>query len=95
MTMSNGTCANGSTTRSPTWPIVAAGRSLTIGPRQSPTQTHRLGRAVHSFRTLLDDLATVANNRVVAPDAKPFDLVDVTREGETDWRRRVRGGVAR
>ena len=35
------------------------------------------GEPVHSFRTLLDDLATVANNRVVAPlaDAKPFDLI--------------------
>ena len=35
------------------------------------------GERVHSFRTLLDDLATVANNRVVAPlaDAKPFDLI--------------------
>ena len=32
---------------------------------------------MHSFRTLLDELATVANNRVVAPlaDAKPFDLI--------------------
>ena len=32
---------------------------------------------MHSFRTLLDDLATVAKNRVVAPlaDAKPFDLI--------------------
>ena len=31
------------------------------------------GERVHSFRTLLDDLATVANNRVVAPlaDAMP------------------------
>ena len=35
------------------------------------------GEPVHSFRTLLDDLATVANNRVVAPlaDAMPFDLI--------------------
>ena len=35
------------------------------------------GERVHSFRTLLDDLATVTNNRVVAPlaDAKPFDLI--------------------
>ena len=35
------------------------------------------GEPVHSFRTLLDDLATVANNRVVAPlaDTKPFDLI--------------------
>ena len=35
------------------------------------------GESVHSFRTLLDDLAMVGNNRVVAPlaDAKPFDLI--------------------
>ena len=35
------------------------------------------GERVHSFRTLLDDLATVANNRVVAPlaDAKPCDVI--------------------
>ena len=35
------------------------------------------GEPVHSFRTLLDDLATVAKNRVVAPlaDAMPFDLI--------------------
>ena len=35
------------------------------------------GLPVHSFRTLLDDLATVAKNRVVArlPNAEPFDLI--------------------
>ena len=35
------------------------------------------GEPVHSFRTLLDDLATIAKNRVVAPlaDAEPFDLI--------------------
>ena len=35
------------------------------------------GERAHSFRTLLYDLAAVANNRVVAPlaDAKPFDLI--------------------
>ena len=35
------------------------------------------GEPVHSFRTLLDDLATVASNRVVAPlaDTRPFDLI--------------------
>ena len=39
--------------------------------------THGARAVVHSFRTLLDDLGTVANNRVVAPlaDAKPFDLI--------------------
>ena len=35
------------------------------------------GESVHSFRTLLDDLATIAKNRVVAPlaNAEPFDLI--------------------
>ena len=35
------------------------------------------GESVHSLRTLLDDLATIAKNRVVAPlaDAEPFDLI--------------------
>ena len=35
------------------------------------------GESVHSFRTLLDDLATIAKNRVVTPltDAEPFDLI--------------------
>ena len=50
---------------------VVAGRRLTLGPRQSPAQTHRSGESVHSFRTLLDDLATIAKNRVVAPLATP------------------------
>ena len=35
------------------------------------------GEPVHSFRTLLDDLATIAKNRIAAPlaNAEPFDLV--------------------
>ena len=35
------------------------------------------GEPVHSLRTLLDDLATIAKNRVVAPlaDAEPFELI--------------------
>ena len=35
------------------------------------------GQSVHSFRTLLDDLATITKNRVVAPlaDAEPFELI--------------------
>ena len=35
------------------------------------------GESVHSFRTLLDNLATITNNRVVAPlaGAEPFDLI--------------------
>ena len=42
--------------------------------RRKPTAS---GEPVHSFRTLLDDLATVANNRVVAPlaGAEPFGLI--------------------
>ena len=32
---------------------------------------------MHSFRSLLDDLATIAKNRVVAPlaDVEPFELI--------------------
>ena len=35
------------------------------------------GESVHSFRTLLDDLATITKNRVVAPlaGAEPFELI--------------------
>ena len=35
------------------------------------------GESVHSLRTLLDNLATITNNRVVAPlaGAEPFDLI--------------------
>ena len=35
------------------------------------------GERVHSFRTLLDDLATIAKNHVVAPlaGAEPFELI--------------------
>ena len=35
------------------------------------------GESVHSFRTLLDNLATITKNRVVAPlaGAEPFDLI--------------------
>ena len=85
-TMSNGTCANGSsrccsTTRSPTWPRLpahggGAGRSLTIGPRQSPTQTHRLGRACAQ----LPYSARRSGHSCQQPRrrsgyAKPFDLI--------------------
>ena len=85
--MSNGTCANGSnrccsTTRSPTWPRLPAHRwwrrpKSHHRPKTKPDANAASGEPVHSFRTLLDDLATVANNRAVAPlaDAKPFDLI--------------------
>ena len=35
------------------------------------------GEPMHSFRILLDDLATIANNRITAPlaNAEPFDLI--------------------
>ena len=62
-----------------------AARSSVVAPGEvSPSAQDKArrkrtasGERVHSFRTLLDDLATVANNRVVAPlaDAKPFDLI--------------------
>ena len=70
-------------TRSPTWPRLLA-PSIVAPAEVSPSAQDKArrkrtasGEPVHSFRTLLDDLATVANNRVVAPlaDAKPFDLI--------------------
>ena len=73
----NGTCANGSsrccsTTRSPTWPrLPAVVAPAEVSPSTKP-DANAPPRASRT-RTLLDDLATVANNRVVAPlaDAKP------------------------
>ena len=71
--------------------VAEAARSSVVAPAEvSPSAQDKArrkrtasGERVHSFRTppppppLLDDLATVANNRVVAPlaDAKPFDLI--------------------
>ena len=55
-----------------------------VEPEVSPSAQDRAGRKrtgwgepVPSFRTLLDDLATIARNRVVAPlgRAEPFDLI--------------------
>ena len=65
--------------------VAEAARPSVVAPAEvSPSAQNKArrkrtasGERVHSFRTLLDDLATVANNRVVAPlaDAKPFDLI--------------------
>jgi len=55
--------------------------------RKAQRQRRNDGRPVHSFRTLLDELSTVARNRVRVPgfpDMPPFDLVttpnDIQRE---------------
>ena len=63
----------------------AAARTSVVAPAEvSPSAKDKArrkqtaaGLPVHSFRTLLDDLATVAKNRVVArlPNAEPFDLI--------------------
>ena len=63
----------------------AAARTSIVAPAEvSPSAKDKArskrtaaGLPVHSFRTLLDDLATIAKNRVVArlPDAEPFDLI--------------------
>ena len=64
---------------------VAAARTSIVAPAEvSPSAKDKArskrtaaGLPVHSFRTLLDDLATIAKNRVVArlPNAEPFDLI--------------------
>ena len=63
----------------------AAARSSIVAPAEvSPAAKDKARRKrtasgwpVHSFRTLLDDLATIARNRVVAchADAEPFEIV--------------------
>ena len=57
--------------------VVAPGEVSPSAQDKARRKRTASGERVHSFRTLLDDLATVANNRVVAPlaDAKPFDLI--------------------
>ena len=62
-----------------------AARASVVAPAEvSPSARNKAltkrtasGESVHSFRTLLDDLATIAKNRVVAPlaAAEPFDLI--------------------
>ena len=65
--------------------IAEAARTSIVAPAEvSPSaqdkarrQRTASGEPVHSFRTLLDDLATIAKNHVVAPlaNAEPFDLI--------------------
>ena len=65
--------------------VAEAARTSVVAPAEvSPSAQDKArrkrtasGESVHSFRTLLDDLATIAKNRVVAPlaNAEPFDLI--------------------
>ena len=65
--------------------VAGAARASVVAPAEvSPSAQDKArrkrtasGESVHSLRTLLDDLATIAKNRVVAPlaDAEPFDLI--------------------
>ena len=65
--------------------VAEAARASVVAPAEvSPSAQDKArskrtasGESVHSLRTLLDDLATIAKNRVVAPlaDAEPFDLI--------------------
>ena len=67
--------------------VAEAARASVVAPAEvSPSAQDKArrkrtasGESVHSFRTLLDDLATIAKNRVVAPlaNAEPFDLITV------------------
>ena len=63
----------------------AAPRPSAVAPAQTSPAAQQKARTkrtdddspVHSFRTLLDDLATIAKNRVLPrlPDATPFDII--------------------
>ena len=65
--------------------VAEAARASVVAPAEvSPSAQDKArskhtasGESVHSLRTLLDDLATIAKNRVVAPlaDAEPFELI--------------------
>ena len=57
--------------------IVAPAQVSEAAKEKAPQQTHRDGHPVHSFRTLLGDLATIARNRVVPrlPGAEPFEVL--------------------
>ena len=65
--------------------VAEAARASVVAPAEaSPSAQDKArskrtasGESVHSFRTLLDNLATITNNRVVAPlaGAEPFDLI--------------------
>ena len=65
--------------------VAEAARASVVAPAEvSPSAQDKArskrtasGESVHSFRTLLDNLATITKNRVVAPlaGAEPFDLI--------------------
>ena len=65
--------------------VAEAARASVVAPAEvSPSAQDKArrkrtasGESVHSFRTLLDDLATMTKNRVVAPlaGAEPFELI--------------------
>ena len=65
--------------------VAEAARASVVAPAEaSPSAQDKArskrtasGESVHSFRSLLDDLATITKNRVVAPlaDAEPFELI--------------------
>ena len=52
-------------------------RSDRTQPSQGSHQAHRRARPVHSFRTLLADLATIVRNRLQPKDASapPFEIL--------------------
>ena len=57
--------------------IVAPATTSPAVKRKAATGRTSNGMPVHSFQTLLDDLATIANNRVQPKlgQAKPFDMI--------------------
>ena len=57
--------------------IVAPAEVSRSAKNKAQRKRNASGCPVHSFRTLLDDLATVAKNRVVArlPDTEPFKVL--------------------
>ena len=57
--------------------VVAPGETSPSAQDKARRKRTASGEPVHSFRTLLDDLATIAKNRIAAPlaNAEPFDLI--------------------
>ena len=57
--------------------VVAPATPSPAARRKATTQRTPYGAPVHSFRTLLDDLATIAKNRVQPKrgQAEPFDML--------------------
>ena len=57
--------------------VVAPARTSPAARKKAQTKRTATDLPVHSLRTLLDDLATIANNRVAPriPGAEPFDLI--------------------